>query len=137
MEDEEGADVAKGEEKPAVTSGSAIAAALSGTVEASKDVDRKQQGMKGKRMVCVTTVFLDELAMRFYQRNGMHTELPPYAAKRRGGILRVPRIWDNDSKRLYMYWTDEADGPEDQTALAKFQKAVGVLCGAFRTDEAT
>ena len=64
------------------------------------------QDVPDHRIVAMTTVYLDEKAQRFYQRSGMDTELPPYAANKRRGHERAapPRIWDNDNKRLYVYW---------------------------------
>mmetsp|Transcript_46948 Transcript_46948/g.94669 ORF Transcript_46948/g.94669 Transcript_46948/m.94669 type:complete len:116 (-) Transcript_46948:219-566(-) len=62
-----------------------------------------------ERITCVTTVYLDNMARKFYLKNDMKEMLPPYDdGKRRGaagGCTARPRIWDNcDHKRLHWWF---------------------------------
>ena len=62
-----------------------------------------------QRITCVTTVYLDDMAKKFYLKNDMKEMLPPYddgmrRNSNRGAALRQ-RIWDNcDHKRLHWWY---------------------------------
>lgn len=62
------------------------------------------------RITCVTTVYLDDMARKFYLKNDMKEMLPPYDdGMRRGnkgaGCAPRSRIWENcDHKRLHWWY---------------------------------
>ena len=83
-----------------------------------------------QRITCVTTVYLDDMAKKFYLKNDMKEMLPPYDdGMRRNstkGATPRDRIWDNcDHKRLH-WWFNTIYGssfsgdetPEDSLKVA-------------------
>ena len=83
-----------------------------------------------QRITCVTTVYLDDMAKKFYLKNDMKEMLPPYddGMRRNSSKGAAPRkrIWDNcDHKRLH-WWFNTIHGssfsgdetPEESLKLA-------------------
>ena len=99
-----------------------------------------------ERITCVTTVYLDNMARKFYLKNDMKEMLPPYDdGNRRGsrggaGCAERQRIWDNcDHKRLH-WWFNVIYGSSfkgDETPEQGLENAIANTVASCKRGAAT